>query len=215
MNYGKFVEQKKALEDAGCTYTTKKRFCYLSEVLLDEDLEAKLNEVGLAPYEYAVPSETPEEHGDMEETETGGEQAEEELHEELETPAPPASLGPSNGLDLRMIDGLYRQWVRSTEQSHVTESDPIVLRIYDLCKEHGEELFLPFRNNGTSISAEEVRRSLLSAIVHGLAGHDNDAVPEVPFSVSLRVEMKRSIEVLRKRQHVLEEGGAPLCEPER
>ena len=54
MGYGKFVEQKKALEDAGCTYTTKKRFCYLSEVLLDEDLEAKLDQAGLAPYEYSA-----------------------------------------------------------------------------------------------------------------------------------------------------------------
>jgi len=215
MNYGKFVEQKKALEDAGCTYTTKKRFCYVSEVLLDEDLEAKLNEVGLAPYEYVVPSETPEEQGDMHETEVDEETAEEEPREEAEAPAPPASSGSSNGFDLQMIDGLYRQWARSAELSCVTESHPIVLRMYDLCREHGEEMFLPFRKNGTSLSEQEVERLILGAIVHGLARHDNDAVTEVPFSVSLRVEMKRSIEVLRKRQHVLEEGGAPLCEPER
>ena len=58
MGYGKFVEQKKALEDAGCTYTTKKRFCYLSEVLWDDDLEAKLDQAGLAPYEYPAYPET-------------------------------------------------------------------------------------------------------------------------------------------------------------
>ena len=61
MGYGKFVEQKKALEGAGCTYTTKKRFCYLSEVLRDDDLEAKLDQAGLAPYEYSTHPETSEE----------------------------------------------------------------------------------------------------------------------------------------------------------
>ena len=100
-----------------------------------------------------------------------------------------------------MIDGLYRQWARSAEQSRVTESDLIVLRIYDLCREHGEELLLPFMNNGTSIGAEEIRRSILSAIAHGLARHDNDAVPRIPFSVSLRVAMKRSVRLLQKEQN--------------
>jgi RNA polymerase sigma factor (sigma-70 family) len=51
MTYAKFIEQKKALEDAGCTHTTKKRFCYLSEVLGGDDLEAELNRPDLAPYE--------------------------------------------------------------------------------------------------------------------------------------------------------------------
>jgi len=68
MGYGKFVEQKKALEDAGCTYTTKKRFCYLSEVLLDDDLEAKLDQTGLAPYEYSAYPETPQQPVEMRET---------------------------------------------------------------------------------------------------------------------------------------------------
>jgi hypothetical protein len=100
-----------------------------------------------------------------------------------------------------MIDGLYRQWARSAEQSRVTESDLIVLRIYDLCREHGEELLLPFMNNGTSLGAEEIRRSILSAIAHGLARHDDDAVPRIPFSVSLRVAMKRSVRLLQKEQN--------------
>lgn len=100
-----------------------------------------------------------------------------------------------------MIDGLYRQWVRSRGRSGVTESDPIVLRIYDLCREHGEEMLLPYGNNGTSIGAEEVRRWMLPAIVHGLASHDDDSVPKIPFSLSLRVAMKRSIRLFRKAQH--------------
>jgi len=43
-----------------------------------------------------------------------------------------------------MIDGLYRQWARSPGRGAVTESDPIVLKIYGLYREQGEELFLPF-----------------------------------------------------------------------
>jgi RNA polymerase sigma factor (sigma-70 family) len=199
MGYGKFVEQKKALEDSGYTYTTKKRICYLSEVPWGEDLEAKLNQGGLAPYEYLA--ETPEKLAEMQETETG-EETEEEPQEEPETTiVPPAGSGSGNGLDLQMIDGLYRQWVRSRGLSGVTESDPIVLRIYDLCREHGEEMLLPFGNNGTSIGAEEVRRCMLFAIAQGLARHDDDSVPKIPFSVSLRVAMKRSTRLFRKGQH--------------
>ena len=76
MGYGKFVEQKKALEDAGCTYTTKKRFCYLSEVLRDDDLEAKLDQAGLAPYEYSTHPEASEEPPEMHETEENEESGE-------------------------------------------------------------------------------------------------------------------------------------------
>jgi len=36
LDWGAFVEEKKALEDAGCTSTTKKRFCYFSEALWDQ-----------------------------------------------------------------------------------------------------------------------------------------------------------------------------------
>jgi RNA polymerase sigma factor (sigma-70 family) len=215
MNYGKFIEQKKSLEDAGCTYTTKKRLCYLSEILPDEDLEAKLNQPDLAPYEYGAHSEFPEEHEETQEDEASGEEAEDESHEEPEIAIPGADSGSDNGLNHQMIDGLYRQWVRSPGQSGVLEDDPIILRIYDLCREYGEEMFLPFRNNGTSIDAEEVRRCVLSAIVDGLAWHDNDSVPNVPFSLSLRVSMKRCMEAFRKRQHLPEKGGVPPCVPER
>ena len=85
MGYGKFVGQKKALEDSGCTYTTKKRFCYLSEVLSDEDLEAKLDQAGLAPYEY--PAEAPEKPAEVRETEEGEQEEGDEAREELEISA--------------------------------------------------------------------------------------------------------------------------------
>ena len=81
MGYGRFVEQKKALEGAGCTYTTKKRFCYLSEVLRDDDLEAKLDQAGLAPYEYSTHPEASEEPPGMHETEENEESGEEERND--------------------------------------------------------------------------------------------------------------------------------------
>jgi RNA polymerase sigma factor (sigma-70 family) len=198
MGYGRFVEQKKALEDAGCTYTTKKRFCYLSEVLWDEDLEAKLNQPGLAPYEYPAHPEVPEEPAEMQETEESEESGEEELRDEPETPVPDHRLRSGNGLNQQMIDSLYRQWARSREGSVVTESDPVILRIYDLCRQDGEAFSLPSRNNGTAINADEVERSALSAIVHSLIRHDDDSVPKIPFSMSLRVAMRRSMQTLRK-----------------
>ncbi len=120
IGYGKFVGQKKALEDSGCTYTTKKRFCYLSEVLWDEDLEAKLDQAGLAPYEY--PAGPPEKPAEMRETETGEQEEGEEAREEPEISAPGNGSGSHNGLNLQMIDGLYRQWART--RSVVNESRP-------------------------------------------------------------------------------------------
>ena len=213
MSYGKFIERKKSLEEEGYTFTTKRRFCYLSEVLPEEDLEAKLNQPDLAPHEYAAHSEaSKEEQEEMRETE-----AQEEEEEGLEESDPPKgeAQGADDGFNFRMIDGLYRQWTGSPGQSGIDESDPIVLRIYDLYRAYGEEMFLPFRNNGTSIDAEEVRRCVLSAIVDGLARHDRDSVPCVPFSLSLRVSMRRCIETFRKRRHLPEQGGVPPCVPER
>ena len=215
MGYGKFVEQKKALEDAGCTYTTKKRFCYLSEVLWDEDLEAKLNQAGLAPYEYPAHPETPEEPVEMQETEAGEESGETETSEEEETAAPLASPGSRNGFNLQMIDSLYRQWVRSPGKATVTESDLVVLRIYDLCRQDSETFSLSSGDNGASISVGEVERSALSAIVHSLARHDDDSVPKIPFSMSLRVAMKRSMQTLRKDRTSSEKGGMPQWMSER
>ena len=84
MGYGKFVEQKKALEGAGCTYTTKKRFCYLSEVLRDDDLETKLDQAGLAPYEYSTHPEASEEPPEMHETEENEESGEEKKRPRLQ-----------------------------------------------------------------------------------------------------------------------------------
>jgi RNA polymerase sigma factor (sigma-70 family) len=213
MGYGRFVEQKKALEGAGCTYTTKKRFCYLSEVLRDNDLEAKLDQADLAPYEYSTHPETSEGAQEMHETEENGER-EDEQGDEPETTVSYYQLDSGNGLNQEM-NSLYRQWARSPGRSDVTENDPVVLRIYDLCRERAEELFLPFRhNNGASVDAEEVRRCVLAAIVRGLASHDDDAVPHVPFFLSLTAAMRRSVETLRKKQSASEQGGAP-CVPEK
>ena len=54
-----------------------------------------------------------------------------------------------------MIDGLYRQWART--RSVVNESDPLVLRIYALCRQDSEAS-LPQGNNGAVLGAEEVER---------------------------------------------------------
>lgn len=207
MPYAKFIEQKKALEDAGCTHTTKKRFCYLSEVLGGDDLEAELNRPELAPYEYGKASQTPDEREETQEIEVREEGTEEESGEEPETSGQRNSSGSDNGLNFQMIDGLYRQWARSPKRPHLTENDPIVLRIYDLCKETGDEIFVPLKNDGMSIDAEDVRRCALSAIVDALARHDRDSVPSVPFSLSLRVSMRRYRETFRRRQRLPEEGG--------
>ena len=193
MGYGRFVEQKKALEGAGCTYTTKKRFCYLSEVLRDDDLETKLDQAGLAPYEYSTHPEASEEPPQMHETEENEESGEEE-----ETTAPPAGSGARNGFNLQAIDSLYRQWVRSPGKA--TEGDPIVLRIYDLCRQDNDAFPLPSGNNGPAIGADEVERSALSAIAQSLARHDDDSVPKIPFSMFLRVVMKRSMQMFCRKE---------------
>jgi len=190
------------LEDSGCTYTTKKRFCYLSEVLSDEDLEAKLDQAGLAPYEY--PAGPPKKPAEMRETETGEQEEGEEAREELEILAPGDGSGSHNGLNLQMIDGLYRQWART--RPGVNETDPLVLRIYDLCRQDSEAFSLLPESNGSLIGADEVERSALSAIVRSLARHD-DSVPKIPFSMRLRVAMKRSMETLRKEG--AQKGGVP------
>jgi len=190
MGYGKFVGKKKALEESGHTHTTKNRFCYLSEVLMDEDLEARLNEGRFAPYEY--PGQTPERPKEMRETEAG----EQEEGEEPETQTPGNGAASGNGLGLQMIDGLYRQWART--RPVVNEGDPFVLRIYDLCRQESEAFFLPSGNNGAALSGGEVERSALSAIVRSLARHDDNSVPRIPFSMFLRVAMRRSMGTLRK-----------------
>ena len=111
MGYGKFVGQKKALEDSGCTYTTKKRFCYLSEVLWDEDLEAKLDQAGLAPDEY--PAGPPQPPAEMRETEEGEQKEKGKRRRRNRRSLPPGNGSRMhNGLNLQMIDGLYRQWAQ-------------------------------------------------------------------------------------------------------
>ncbi len=143
MGYGKFAEQKKTLEGAGCTYTTKKRFCYLSEVLLGDDLEAKLDQAELAPYEYSGASQIAEGESENRQPDAGEESGEAEPAEEEETAAPAAGPGSQNGPNLQAIDTLYRQWARSPGKA--IEADPIVLRIYDLCRQDERGFLLPFR----------------------------------------------------------------------
>ncbi len=194
MGYGKFAEQKKALEGAGCTYTTKKRFCYLSEVLLDDDLEAKLDRTGLAPYEYSGASQVAEGESENRQADAGEESGEAEPGEEEERAAPAAGPGSCNGFNLQAIDGLYRQWARSPGKA--TEGDPIVLRIYELCRQESEAFSFPSGNNGAAVGADAVERSALAAIARSLARHDNDSVPRIRFSMFLRVAMKRSMQAL-------------------
>jgi RNA polymerase sigma factor (sigma-70 family) len=198
MGYGKFVEQKKALEGAGCTYTTKKRFCYLSEVLLDDDLEARLDQASLAPYEYSGASQIAEGESENRQADAGEEPGDAEPAEEEETAAPAAGPGSHNGFNLQAIDGLYRQWARSPGKA--TDGDPIVLRIYNLCRQDGEAFSLPSGNAGAAIGAGEVERSALSAIAQCLVRHDGDSVPKIPFSTSLRVAMKRSMQTSCRKE---------------
>ena len=194
MGYGKFAERKKALEGAGCTYTTKKRFCYLSEVLLDDDLEAKLDQAELAPYEYSGASQISEGKSENRQPDAGEESGEAEPAEEEETAAPAAGPGSHDGFNLQAIDGLYRQWAISPGK--VTETDPIVLRIYDLCRQETEAFSFPSGNNGAAVGADEVKRSALAVIARSLVRHDNDSVPRIPFSMFLRVAMRRSMQAL-------------------
>ncbi|OPY70732.1 MAG: Sigma-70 region 2 [Syntrophorhabdaceae bacterium PtaU1.Bin034] len=192
MSYARFIERKKSLEKEGYTYTTKKRFCYLAETLPEEDLEARLNETSMAPYEYRA-------YGGSSEEPIETKEAHEEAAEDGFGRGTPAfGSGSNNVLNLQAIDSLYRQWARSSRQNGVGENDPVVLRIYDLCRGYGEEMLQPFRNNGTSIDVEEARRSVLSAIRQGLMRHDNESFPPVPFSVSLRVSIRRSVQGLVK-----------------
>ena len=122
----------------------------------------------------------------------------EESGEEEETTAPPAGSGSRNGFNLQAIDSLYRQWARSPGKA--TEGDPIVLRIYDLCRQDSEAFSLPSGNNGAVIGADEVERSALSAIAQSLARHDDDSVPKIPFSMFLRVVMKRSMQMFCRKE---------------
>ena len=73
----------------------------------------------------------------------------------------------------------------------MNETDPLVLRIYALCRQDSETFSLPPGNNGAALSADEVERSALSAIVQSLARHDDDSVPKIPFSMCLRVALKK------------------------
>lgn len=197
MAYGRFVGQKKVLEEAGCTYTTKKRFCYLSEVLPDDDLEAKLDQACLAPYEHPSVSEIPEGQAENQRTDVDEESGEAEPGQEEEPAAPSAGSASRNGLNLQAIDSLYRQWARFPAKAAETES--IVLRIYDLCRREGEAFSLPSGNNGGGIGTGE-EQAALAAIVRSLARHDADSVPKIPFSLFLRVTMKRSMEAFRAKE---------------
>jgi hypothetical protein len=141
----------------------------------------------------------------MRETGEGEQEEGEEAREELEISAPGDGSGSHNGLNLQMIDGLYRQWART--RPGVNETDPLVLRIYALCRQDSETFSLPPGNNGAALSADEVERSALSAIVQSLARHDDDSVPKIPFSMCLRVALKRSMETLRKGG--AQKGGVP------
>ncbi len=205
MSYARFIEQKKSLEKEGYTHTTKKRFCYLAETLPEENLEARLRETTLSPYEYPSYQGSLENPAEADVTQRNEEAVKDEG--EAGTPAPKNGSGPGNGLNLQVIDGVYQKFARSSPKCEVTENDPVVLRIYDLCREYGEEMLLPFRNNGANIDPEEARRSMLSAIRQGLMRHDNDSFPPVPFSVSLRVSITRSVHGLLKA-HRQAKGGS-------
>lgn len=193
MRYGKFVTQKKALEEAGCTYTTKRRLCYLSEVLGDEDVDMSPDRMELAPYEYSTRPEARRQPREVQETEEDTESEATEPGEDAISLAP-GDHGSQNGFILQAIDGLYRQWAGSPWK--VIETDPIVLRIYGLCRQESEAFSLPSGNNGAVVNADEVERSALVTIARSLARHDDDSVPRIPFSMFLRVAMKRSMRAL-------------------
>ena len=210
MSYHRFVDRKKDLEAAGYTATTKRRVCSLSDALLDKDLKAMLVENPAVDNDYGEPAHTEELEEKQETQEEKGGDSEEMSDDEEQTEvaaAPSAVPPPTNEVDLRMIDGLYRRWALTKGKEPVTQDDPFVLRVYGLYREQGEALLLPFRNNGTALSGDEARQAILSAIVQGVGCQECSALAAIPFSVALRVAMKRSADRLRKKRTTQEKGG--------
>ncbi|OPY03282.1 MAG: Sigma-70 region 2 [Syntrophorhabdus sp. PtaB.Bin184] len=202
MSYARFIEHKKTLEKEGYTYTTKKRFCYLSEALPEEeDLEARLNETSMAPQEYQAFEGSSEGLAETEKTGTG-----EDAAAESEPGTPVNGSGSGNGLNLEMIDGLYRQWRRLPDRPSLTPNDPLVLRIYGLCRQDSEAFSLPSGNNNAGIG-DEAERSALSTIARSLARHSDDSVPRIPFSMSLRAAIRTAMKALRRARALEEKGG--------
>ena len=105
-----------------------------------------------------------------------------------------------DGLDFQMVDSLYRRWVGTGGKDPVTEADPVVLNIYGLLKGYGEKMVAPFRNNGTALTDDEVKQAILGAIIQGFGSHGGTALSGIPFSVSLRVAIKRWQKSSRKRR---------------
>lgn len=210
MSYHRFINQKKELEAAGYTATTKRRVCSLTEALLDKDLSAMLVENPELDYEGGEPAacEEPEMEQNTEEEEgsDGEEIRDDEGETEGQAPSRPL-YPPGNEADLRMIDGLYRGWTRTRGNGPVTTDDPFVLRVYGLYRKQGEALLLPFRNNGRALSDDAARQVILSAIVQGVGCHDASAVAMIPYSVALRVAMKRAADKLQKEHTAQEKGG--------
>ena len=200
LSWGSFAKQKKELEAAGYTYTTKRRFCYILDALGDEDLAANLRENWLFTCEPEQ-AEEPEEP-----IEEGGENMKDEEHDETDEGTAP-SLPEGDGFDFQMVDSLYRRWTKTRGEGPVTEADPVVLDVYGVLKGYGERLFAPFRNNGATLTHDEVKQAILSAIVRGFSSHGRTMLSGIAFSVALRVAMKRTIEKLHKelRKEVLHE----------
>ncbi|MGD0238176.1 MAG: sigma factor [Syntrophorhabdales bacterium] len=193
LSWGSFAKQKKELEAAGYTHTSKRRFCYILEALGDEDLAAKLRENWLFTYE-------PEPVDEREKpTEEGGEDMKDEEHDETDEGTAP-SLPEGDGFDFQMIDSLYRRWTGTRGEGPVTEADPVVLDVYGRLKSYGEKMFAPFRNNGAALTGDEVKQAIIGAIVRGFSSHNKTMLSGIPFSVSLRVAMKRSVEKLHREQ---------------
>jgi hypothetical protein len=191
LSYRRYVQQKKVLEAAGYAANTKRRCCYLSEALQDQDLEAKLRDNPGFTYDT---EEGAEEEG---EATAGAEQDDGEAE-----PGPDAGTAPPapvhDGFDFRRIDRLHRRWAGTHGKGPVTQADPVVLDVYDLLRGYGETMLAPFRNNGCPLTDDEVKQTILDAIVQGFASHGRTPLSEIPFSVSLRVAMKRSVQRLHK-----------------
>ena len=149
--------QKKALEDSGHTLYDEETVLLPFGSPQGRGPGGEARQAGLAPYEYLA--ETPEKPAETRETGRARRRERRRRARNAEIPAPANGSGLHNGLNLQMIDGLYRRWARRRPEA--SESDPLVLRIYDLCRQEARpSLCLPETTAPPSATTREKSRAV-------------------------------------------------------